>query len=106
MDIYNKTTYSKRYVQFTLNKPLHSLTNISFSLARGYVPLLRGKCKRKTFSKTDKQILKQKYTKLLIRDSILKAKGLLHEFLRRPKMRKFFLSILHTIPTMWMFFLQ
>ena len=76
MDIYNKTTYSKRYVQFTLNKPLHSLTNISFSLARGYVPLLRGKCKRKTFSKTDKQILKQKYIKLLIRDSILKAKGI------------------------------
>ena len=34
MDIYNKPTYSKRYVPFTSNHPHHCLTNIPFSFIR------------------------------------------------------------------------
>ena len=34
MDIYSKSTDSKRYVSFTSNHPKHCLKNIPFSLAR------------------------------------------------------------------------
>ena len=41
MDIYNKSTDSKRYVLFTSNHPMHCLTNIPFFLAKGISTIVK-----------------------------------------------------------------
>ena len=103
MGIYNKSPDSKRYVPFTSNHPQHCLTNIPFSLARRICTIVKNEnVKEKRFKELQKTFLEQKYPRSLIEASILRAKEIPLEILRQPKlqkMRKLFLSLLHTIPT-------
>ena len=109
MNIYNKLKDSKRYVPFTSNHPWHCLTNIPFSLARRICTIVENEnVKEKRFKELEKTLLEQKYPKSLIEASILRAKKIPLETLRQPKtakMRKLFLSLLHTISTTQTFLL-
>ena len=89
MDIYNKPTDSKRYVQFTSNHPRHCLTNILFSLARRICTIVENEnVKEKRFKELKKTLLEQKYPRSLIDASILRAKEIPLEILKQPKNAK------------------
>ena len=89
MDIYNKLTDSKRYDPFTANHPRHCLTNIPFSLARRICTVVENENVNEKRSKELKRKLpEQKYPKLLIEASILRAKEMPLEILREPKTTK------------------
>ena len=61
-NIYSKPTNSKRYISFTSNKPLHFLTNIPFSVARGICIILKKKVsKENIFKNCKKPLLEQDY---------------------------------------------
>ena len=113
MDIYNKSTDSKRYVPFTSNHPRYCLTNIPFSLAIRICTIVENEnVKEKRFKELKKEtLLEQKYRKSLIEASILRTKEIPLKILRQPKttkmqkMRKLFPSLLHTILTVQTFFL-
>ena len=89
MDIYNKQTDSRRYVLSTSNHPWHCLTNIPFSLARRICTVVENENVNEKRSKELKRKLpEQKYPKLLIEASILRAKEMPLEILREPKTAK------------------
>ena len=89
MEIYNKSTDSKRYVPFTSNYPQHSLTNISFSLARRTCTIVKNENVKEKHSKELKRtLLEQKYPKSLIEATILRAKEIPLEIFRQPKIAK------------------
>ena len=71
MDIYNKPTYSKRYVRFTSNHPHHCLTNIPFSLVRRICTTVENENVKKRFKKLKKALLERKYPMSLTEASIL-----------------------------------
>ena len=89
MDIFNKPTDSKRYVPFTSNHPWHCLRNIPFFLARRICTIAEnGNVKENRFKEPKKTLLEQKYPKLLIEASTLRAKEIPLEVLRQPKTTK------------------
>ena len=58
MDIYNKSTDSKRYVSFTSNHPRHCLANIPLSLARRISTIVENEnVKEKRFKELKKHCL-------------------------------------------------
>ena len=109
MEIYNKPTDSKRYFPFISNHPRHCLTNLPLSLASRMGTIVENEnVKAKRFKELKKPLLEQKYPRSLIEANILRAKEIPLEILRQPKaakMRKLFLSLLHTITTIKTFFL-
>ena len=107
--VWNKPTYSKRYVPITSSHPRHCLTNIPFSLARRICIIVENEnVKVKLFKELKKALLEQKYPKSLKEASILRTKEMPLEILRRPKTTKnkeIILFTILTIPTIQKFFL-
>ena len=89
IDIYNKLTYSTRYVPFTSNHPRYCFTNIPFSFARRICIIVENEnVKEKRFKELKITLLGQKYPKLRIEASILRAKEIPLEILRQTKAAK------------------
>ena len=73
MDIYNKPTYSKRYVPFKSNHPRSRLRNIPFCLARRICIIFEENTKLKRLSELKASLKQQKYPFALMENSIKRA---------------------------------
>ena len=74
MDVYKKTTDSKRYVSFTSNYPRKCLRNIPFCLARRICTIVEEEdMKLKRLSELKTSLKQQKYPIALIKNSIKRA---------------------------------